>query len=442
MYSDIKSCVRVGGACSNLFSCMTGLRQGENLSPILFSLYLNDLHDYFCEAGVLNGIEIPFNDDLYTYLKIFVLLYADDTVLLGDTENDLQNSLNLYQNYCDTCKLSVNAQKSKVIVFSKGRQRNYNFKYNQSTIETLNEYRYLGIIFSRSGTFSKSKQALAKQATWAMYSLLRKIKKFLLPIDTQIELFEKTVKPILLYGCELWAFESNEALEKVQLKFLKHILKVKKSTPSSIIYGETGVFPLSVEIEARCISFWTKILSNKHNSLLLSIYKYMHYMYCNSETTPSIQLFKWINNIKTILIKCGLVNIWDRQSFPNEKWIKLTVKQRTKDLFINSWFSVLENNDSCHTYKLIKKKFGREKYITQAPPALLQYMIKFRTNNHKLPIEVGRWLNNEIGERACNLCNNSIGDEYHYIRKTLIPAKYAQRHNVNKFELLFNTKTN
>ena len=180
MYSDIKSCVRVGGACSNLFSCMTGLRQGENLSPILFSLYLNDLHDYFSEAGVLNGIEIPFNDDLYTYLKIFVLLYADDTVLLGDTENDLQNSLNLYQNYCDTWKLSVNAQ--KVIVFSKGRQRNYNFKYNQSTIETLNEYRYLGIIFSRSGTFYKSKQALAKQATRAIYSLLRKVKKFLLPI--------------------------------------------------------------------------------------------------------------------------------------------------------------------------------------------------------------------------------------------------------------------
>ena len=130
MYSDIKSCVRVGGACSNLFLCMSGLRQGENLSLILFSLYLNDLHDYFSEAGVLNGIEIPFNDDLYTYLKIFVLLYADDTVLLGDTENNLQNSLNLYQNFCDTWKLSVNAQKSKVIVFSKGRQRNYNFKYN------------------------------------------------------------------------------------------------------------------------------------------------------------------------------------------------------------------------------------------------------------------------------------------------------------------------
>ena len=82
-----------------------------------------------------------------------------------------------------------------------------------------------GIIFSRFGTFYKSKQALAKQATRAMYSLLRKIKKFLLLIDTQIELFEKTVKPIILYGCELWAFESNEVLEKVQLKFLKHKLK-------------------------------------------------------------------------------------------------------------------------------------------------------------------------------------------------------------------------
>ena len=60
-----------------------------------------------------------------------------------------------------------------------------------------------------------------------MYSLLRKMKRLVLPTDTQIDLFEKTVKPILLYGCELWAFENNQILKKVQLKFLKYILNIK-----------------------------------------------------------------------------------------------------------------------------------------------------------------------------------------------------------------------
>ena len=60
------------------------------------------------------------------------------------------------------------------------------------------------------------------------------MKRLALPIDTQIDLFEKTVKPILLYGCELWAFENNQSLEKVQLKFLKYIINIKKSRPQLI----------------------------------------------------------------------------------------------------------------------------------------------------------------------------------------------------------------
>ena len=77
-----------------------------------------------------------------------------------------------------------------------------------------------------------------------MYSLLRKIKKLSLPVDMQIDLFNKTVKPVLLYGCEVCGFGNNDMLERVQLKFLKYILKLKKSTPSNMVYGETGVYPL------------------------------------------------------------------------------------------------------------------------------------------------------------------------------------------------------
>ena len=64
-----------------------------------------------------------------------------------------------------------------------------------------------------------------------MYSLLRKIKKLSLPVDMQIDLFNKTVKPILLYGCEVCGFGNNDMLERVQLKFLKYILKLKKIDP-------------------------------------------------------------------------------------------------------------------------------------------------------------------------------------------------------------------
>ena len=46
MYSKIRSCVMVNGVLSEYFVSFIGLRQGENLSPILFSLFINDLEEY------------------------------------------------------------------------------------------------------------------------------------------------------------------------------------------------------------------------------------------------------------------------------------------------------------------------------------------------------------------------------------------------------------
>ena len=47
MYNVIKSCVQYNGSQSEFFPCHTGVRQGENLSPFLFSIFLNDLEDFF-----------------------------------------------------------------------------------------------------------------------------------------------------------------------------------------------------------------------------------------------------------------------------------------------------------------------------------------------------------------------------------------------------------
>ena len=48
-------------------------------------------------------------------------------------------------------------------------------------------------------------------------------------------MFNKTVKPILLYGAEIWGFGKFDILERVQLKFLKHILKLKSESESKNI---------------------------------------------------------------------------------------------------------------------------------------------------------------------------------------------------------------
>ena len=76
----------------------------------MFSLYLNDLENYLSVNGA-SCLEINDND-LNVYLKLFVLLYADDTVVFATSEETLIQSLNLFSNYCNQWKLGINYDKT------------------------------------------------------------------------------------------------------------------------------------------------------------------------------------------------------------------------------------------------------------------------------------------------------------------------------------------
>ena len=110
---------------------------------------------------------------------------------MSESSNGLQNALNTYNDYCKEWKLTVNITKSKVVIFAKGRQARYSFVLDDQTLDIENEYKYLGVLFSRSGSFFAAKKLLAGQAEKAMYGLIRKSRSLMLPIDLQIELFEK-----------------------------------------------------------------------------------------------------------------------------------------------------------------------------------------------------------------------------------------------------------
>ena len=88
--------------------------------------------------------------------------------------------------------------------FSKGRQMDYSFDIDVKDIEVVKEFKYLRILFSQRGSFYTAKKHIANQAQKAMFNLIKRARTLELPIDLQIELFDKMVKPVLSYGCEIW----------------------------------------------------------------------------------------------------------------------------------------------------------------------------------------------------------------------------------------------
>ena len=93
MYSEIKLQVKHMGSLSDLFSSNVGLLQGEITSPIMFSLFINDI-----EFNLQNGINAGITLD---QLSIYLLLFADDDVIFSETKEGLQESLNNLELYCN-----------------------------------------------------------------------------------------------------------------------------------------------------------------------------------------------------------------------------------------------------------------------------------------------------------------------------------------------------
>ena len=127
MFENIKSCVRINDETSAFFPRECGVRQGQNLSPLLFSLYLNDLETFITSGGV-NSIDLEIiSDEIHVYLKLLILLYADDTIIFSNDKENFQKALDNFHVYCNIWKLKVNLTKTNVIVFNSRTNRNMSF---------------------------------------------------------------------------------------------------------------------------------------------------------------------------------------------------------------------------------------------------------------------------------------------------------------------------
>ncbi len=85
---------------------------------------------------------------------------------------------------------------------------------------------------------------LQKKATSAIYSVIGTIRKYELPVDIQLQMYNSMIVPIATYACEIWRNETIREIEIFQTTFLKHVIRVHKRTYNNIIYGGTGMYPM------------------------------------------------------------------------------------------------------------------------------------------------------------------------------------------------------
>ena len=127
--------------------------------------------------------------------------------------------------------MSINTGKTKIVIFGIRKKPNLHCILNEEEVEIVNSYKYLGILFSQSGSFLRARKHIVQQEKKVMILLFTRINNLDIPTDLQLKLFDNTIAPVLTYGCEIWGYENLAMIEKVHYDFLRQIHS-KKVHPS------------------------------------------------------------------------------------------------------------------------------------------------------------------------------------------------------------------
>ena len=356
-------------------------------------------------------------------------MYADDLVLLSETSDGLQNCLSKLNQYCEEWGLQVNVKKTKCMIFNNtGKLVATNLKYNNFFIENVRNYCYLGIKFSITGSFTEAKQNLYNRGLKAYFKLKKCFEYHKPKIGTILHAFDHTVKPILLYGSEIWGmldtnrlnkFKDNYfqklcndlVIEKLHIKVCKYILEVSRRSTNLAVMGELGRYPLYLEVILNMIKYWVR-LSKMDDCLAAEALKTSESLHVNGKKS-------WVNSIYEIINYFNL-------DISKVSCLKVTLKKYLNKIFYfkykNIWKNSLFNDNKTtsygnklRTYRLFKNTFNQENYLKWGSYDQRKAITKFRISSHCLEIERGRYQNIPVDNRICKLCSTNIENEIHFL---------------------------
>ena len=281
---DTSACIKLNNLHTDWFNTENGVRQGDCLSPTLFAIFVNDLAVQLKNLNL--GVEVA-NE------KICLLMYADDIVLLTDSEEDMQVLLNKLGEWCNQWRLRINMNKSEVLhVRCKRKARsNFLFKLNGSVLNYTSQYKYLGLLLNEHMDFNITTKLLADSAASAHGRINSKFKGLNnMGFSTYEKLFNTSILPILNYGAEIWGAKGYNHVQQVQSKAMRFYLGVHKFAPTLGLFGDTGWFPI-INYQKLCmLRFWNRLVKTERHRLLYKIFCWDY----------NLSKMNWCSEIKSI----------------------------------------------------------------------------------------------------------------------------------------------
>jgi len=219
LYWTQQAAVRHNGDISEWMCIKQGVRQGCVASPHLFVLYtemimrsLDNMGGFRIGGKVINNLR-----------------YADDTVILAETELELQQLMDIVVEESERKGLYLNSAKSFTMVFSKSSDiPRCKIKVHGKELDQVDHFVYLGSMFTSDGRCEKE----VKRRIGIAKSTFTTMKKVLcgknISMSVRLRVLKCYVWSTLLYGCETWTLSQGmiDRLEAVEHWFLRRMMRI------------------------------------------------------------------------------------------------------------------------------------------------------------------------------------------------------------------------
>ncbi len=284
MYLNGNAQVRWDGHTSNAFPVNNGVKQGSVISPLLFTLYVDELVDQLRESGFGCKLGVKY---------VGIQIYADDIFLLSPSLYGLQKMLDICSSYARNVGLQFNAKKTKCILFhvrhSERDTHEFNLSLNGDKLKWFRDVTHLGHHFNCCLSFAKDVNSRKSQFIQSVNE-----------INTEFAFAHPICKAKLLqiygtsfYGSNLWDFYTKEfsSVCKTWNVAIRRIFNLPLQTHCRIVYKLCPFKHVEHSLKCRFIKFMSCNLQSRND-----IIRYIANMCFNDKSSQSGRMYFKILN--------------------------------------------------------------------------------------------------------------------------------------------------
>ena len=248
----------------------TGVSQGSILGPLLFIIYMNDIHT------VSNNLNF--------------ILYADDTTLtsqlcsftyggyhdINRVSTLINSEITKISEWLSVNKLSLNANKTKFMIF-----HNYQkvmtdsdipqLEINNTPIERVTEFNFLGITINEFMNWGSHSVKIANKICRTL-GVMNCLKRYW-PLSALQIMYDSLILSHIQFGITCWGFEWGR-LAKLQKRAVRIITNSKYNAHTEPLFKDLHLLKITDIFDFQCMKFWYKFSNNTFPNYFRSMFQY------------------------------------------------------------------------------------------------------------------------------------------------------------------------